>query len=275
VVVIPNGTTFKTFFLISLITFTVKPMATSLQRLSLISNRFIKAASMGVWFPGTSHFQLPTQFRVGDRTIHLNAPPEEGLAYDFINVLLDDEYGLRLLKNPPKTILDIGANIGLFSLWAASCFPNATIHAYEPNPRVVPFTQKNLQPINAHLFAEAVGAQAGFAILEDEGESRLGLLTTGAIEGIPVIAFQQAIERLGGTIDLLKLDCEGAEWEIFDDPRPFQQVHNIRMEYHLTGNRTLADLKAAVASIGFTFEHLEENIGFGIAWLSRRSPERI
>jgi FkbM family methyltransferase len=263
-----NPTTLKPFFLIRF-KFIIKLMVTSLQRLSLMSNRFIKAAGMGVWFPGTSHFQLPQQFRVGDRRLPLNAPTEAGLAYDFINVLLDDEYGLRLLKTPPKTILDIGANIGLFSLWAASCFPEATIHAYEPNPRIVAFTQQNLQPVNAHLFAEAVGAQAGFADLEDQGESRLGLLTTGADQGIPVIAFQQAIDRLGGSVDLLKLDCEGAEWEIFDNPHPFQQIRTIRMEYHLTDDRTLADLKAAAFAIGFTIEHLEENTGFGIAWLTR------
>jgi hypothetical protein len=103
-------------------------MVEQLQRLGLISKRLLKAASMGVWFPGTSEFNLPSQFWIGNRKIFLNAPPEKSLAYDFIHVLLDDEYGLQVLKNKPKTILDIGANIGLFSLWAAGLFPKAIIH---------------------------------------------------------------------------------------------------------------------------------------------------
>lgn len=244
-------------------------MVDQLQRFSLMSKRFINAASMGIWFSGTSSFYLPNQFRVGNRNLTLDAPAERGLAYDFINVLLDDEYGLQKLKQSPRTILDIGANIGLFSLWAAGCFPDATIHAYEPNPRIVPFTQRNLKPVNVQLFAEAVSAQAGFAAILDEDESRLCSLTTGVTTGIPVTAFKQAIERLGGTVDLLKLDCEGAEWEIFQDPEPFQHINTIRMEYHLTGDRTLQDVQQIARELGFTIEHLSENSGFGIVWLCR------
>ena len=70
-------------------------------------------------------------------------------------------------------------------------------------------------------------------------------------------------------MDLLKLDCEGAEWDIFRDPKPFANVQSVRMEYHLTEGKTLTDLRKIVESLGYVIDHLEENTGFGIVWLSR------
>ena len=66
---------------------------------------------------------------------------------------------------------------------------------------------------------------------------------------------------------LLKIDCEGGEWKIFENPVPFQKVRSIRMEYHLLGGRTLDDLKKASDRIGFEIVKLEQNSRFGIAWM--------
>lgn len=246
-------------------------MISYFNRLSQLTKRVVNAASMGVYFPGTKRFLLPKQFFAHNRQIKLTAPQEPGLAWDFINVLLDDEYGLRRIVPPPQTVLDIGANIGLFSLWAARCFPSATIHAYEPNPRITPFTQENLDQCGVTLFKKAVGSEIGFASIMDDSESRLCQLITGASEGIAVIQLQEAINQIGGKVDLLKLDCEGAEWEIFRNPAPFKNITSVRMEYHLTEGRTVDDVKRVVNNLGFTIEHLEENLGFGIVWFSRRS----
>ncbi|MEB3189380.1 MAG: FkbM family methyltransferase [Snowella sp.] len=170
---------------------------------------------------------------------------------------------------PPTTVLDIGANIGLFSLWARRCFPAATIHAYEPNPRITAFTKNNLAQGSIAFFAEGIGSQSGFASGIDQSESRLSQFTVGAMAGIKVISLQEAVDRLGGNVDLLKLDCEGAEWEIFHDPTPFANIESVRMEYHLTDGKTIADVKQVVESLGYAVDHLEENIGFGIIWFSR------
>lgn len=241
---------------------------TYLDRIILILRRVISAASMGVYFSGTNRFQLPNTISIANQKIKLSAPQEKGLAWDFINVLLDDEYGLHLIVPQPKTVLDIGANIGLFSIWAAHCFPLATIHAYEPNSKITSFTQSNLDQCNITLFKEAVGAEIGFASIVDSSESRLGQFTTGASEGISAITLEEAINRIGGSVDLLKLDCEGAEWEIFLNPNPFKKVKLVRMEYHLTDGRTLENLTRFISSIGFTIDNLQENSGFGIVWFS-------
>ena len=72
---------------------------------------------------------------------------------------------------------------------------------------------------------------------------------------------------------LSKIDCEGGEWDIFENPVPFRKVRMIRMEYHLVDGKSLEDLKRAADRIGFEIVKLEENSGFGIAWMEAQSEK--
>jgi FkbM family methyltransferase len=227
------------------------------------------ARLMQVRFSGTSSFRLPKSYLLNGMKLNIDAPSEKGLAFDFINLFLDDEYGLKSLGITPKTIVDIGANIGLFSQMAGALFPKAKIHAFEPNPRIHEYLTKNLSQMGAKFFPEAVGAVSGTGRSIDEGDSRSGVFLKGG--EIPIVAFSTVVDCIGGKIDLLKLDCEGGEWEIFQAPEPFQKVAEIRMEYHLVDGKTLSDLKDAAEYIGFEITKLEENSGFGIAWMTRKS----
>ena len=87
---------------------------------------------------------------------------------------------------------------------------------------------------------------------------------------MPIIPLTEAVERMGCEVDLLKLDCEGAEWEIFQEPRAFEQIRNIRMEYHLIQGHNFQHLKRMVADLGFRIDRWIPNQGFGIVWLSRK-----
>jgi len=111
-------------------------MHITLSAILRLFRRNLRARAMGFSFAGTSRFRAPSSFIYKSRRVSLNLPQEPGLNYDFINLILDDEYGLEKLDAKPKTIIDIGANIGLFSLWAGLCFPKAIIHSYEPNARL-------------------------------------------------------------------------------------------------------------------------------------------
>jgi hypothetical protein len=42
------------------------------------------------------------------------------------------------------TIVDVGANVGSFSLWADLRWPQSTIHAYEPNPTTFDMLVRNV-----------------------------------------------------------------------------------------------------------------------------------
>ena len=55
---------------------------------------------------------------------------------------------------------------------------------------------------------------------------------------IPQFSIADAIARMGGKTDILKLDCEGTEWEILKDIASLKKVKAITLEYHLEDNRS-------------------------------------
>lgn len=194
--------------------------------------------------------------------------PAAALTPDVINVVLDDDYGLRSLPEKPGTIVDIGANVGVFSAFARSLFPEAVIHAYEPVPATAEWARLNAADPCTTVFCEGVSSRAGLAVVADLGPSNLARTTPSESGTIPLVSFARVVERIGA-IDLLKIDCEGAEWDFMTDPVPFARVRRIRMEYHLVDGKTLADLDALASKVGFRISKLVENAGFGIAWLER------
>jgi len=240
-----------------------------LRSIPILIRRAAVAAGLGFAFFGTTKTPFPKSVRLGGRRVILSTPPELGCLTDVINVWLDDEYGLRSIHPAPKTILDVGANIGIFSLWAEHRFPRATIHAYEPNPRAFQFLQANLAGVPATLFPAGLGARHGRANIIDSMDSRLASTVACADGEIEIESLAVSIERLGGSVDLMKIDCEGGEWDLFEDPTPFRQVKQIRMEYHLTDGRSLDEFKSKVNRLGFSVVKLLPNRRFGVAWLQR------
>src|SRR5215831_7104427 len=68
---------------------------------------------------------------------------------------------------------------------------------------------------------------------------------------IPQVAFRTCLLRLGGNVDLLKLDCEGAEWSILADSESLAAVRSLVMEYDLVDGHTEAELVSIVRKLGF------------------------
>ena len=237
-----------------------------LNRISTVSRRFLAARRHGVWFWGTSYFQCPDRFRINNNWVELSSLNEVGAGYDFANLVFDDEYGLQRLESSPKSIVDIGANFGLFSVLASNLFPDATVHAYEPNQRAFDAAVVNLKPFpNAAVYQGGVGAESGRVSMVDKADSRMAqtvLTDDGAIE---LFAFRDVVEKIDG-IDLLKLDCEGAEWDILTDTESLSSVSEIRMEYHLMRGHTLEELRSLLAAAGFSITHHCPENGYGIIW---------
>ncbi|MCO6431084.1 MAG: FkbM family methyltransferase [Deltaproteobacteria bacterium] len=161
------------------------------------------------------------EFRAGI-TITLLRPIDLLIAKE---TLLDDSYRLRNLRDP-RYIIDIGASVGDFALAAAKRFPKCSIAAFEPDPRYFKALTRNIKAgevKNVSLFNEAVGESA---------ES----------------AFRRLLQN---RIDLVKIDCEGAEIEILSSlsAAEFANISAITMEYHRfmrsDCNEVLAELLSA------------------------------
>jgi FkbM family methyltransferase len=226
----------------------------------------MNAFRLGIVFVRVRWFRMPEKISVAGNAVSLHYPLEKGVRTDFIGCCIRNDYGLSEQLAKVETILDIGANLGFFSIAARSHYPKAKIHAYEPNPRVLSFLDSNISPLGIGMFPEAVGAEDGHVSIIDGGASNQAR-TESSLDGtIPLISLDTAIERLGGTVDLLKLDCEGAEWDMFRSKNPWRHIRNIRMEYHLFQGQTVEDLEQALDSLSFKVTHWQPDVGFGIVW---------
>jgi FkbM family methyltransferase len=123
-----------------------------------------------------------------------------------------------------RTVLDIGANIGISAVYLASIFPNAEVHAFEPEPGNVALLSENAKAIpriRVHPFA--LGAEDGELTLysSDEavnfgGFSAHGLgVDASRSQRVPVRHAGRCLAALGvRQVDVIKIDTEGAEWDI-------------------------------------------------------------
>lgn len=213
--------------------------------------RKIRAQKLGIEFNRVASFNLPANLIVQGKRQKVNLPQEKGMDGEFIEVLLDDCYGVEQLSESLMKILDIGANVGLFPIAARNRFPQAVIHAYEPNPNLESYLKNQSQIANFAYFMEAVGATEGkveLDIREVSGKSRSRVSDSG---DIPMISLKRAIERIGGSVDLAKVDCEGAEWLLFEDTDSWQFVQNLSLEYHLWSGHTHAETRQVIENLGF------------------------
>lgn len=239
------------------------------KRLYLLWRRSLAARRLGFRFSGTTRTKLPDSVRFNNGVTPIRYPDDRGYMSDIINIWLDDEYGIRHLPFAPHTVVDIGANIGLFSLWVRHHFPVSQIYSYEPNPRIFPITVHNLSQPGIHVFNCGVGRQSGRARMIDESDSRLASTESAPDGEIELQSFEAVLREAKGSIDLLKLDCEGAEWDILSASNLMKNVRCVRMEYHLVRNQTMSDFRDMVSKSGFIVNRVVDHGRSGIAWLER------
>lgn len=212
-------------------------LVTPIKRLRMLWQRRHAARRLGVKFDRAATFELPETMRLNGKDVPLRLPREHGIKIAFVDLLLDDCYGLRQLVRRRQSIariVDIGANVGLFGLAARSVFPDAEIHAYEPNPALKEMLAHQAEIAGFKPYLEAVGREPGLISLAvDTAESVQSQSRPEPTGGIPQIAFREAIARIGGHADLVKMDCEGAEWDILKDRESWRGGKNLSMEYHL------------------------------------------
>jgi FkbM family methyltransferase len=216
-------------------------------------------------------FKPPAQLRVAGKVISPRYINGEDSSADFIDCILVNAYGLGQKLGEVRSVIDVGANLGFFALAARDFYPEATIHAYEPNPRVLPYLRANTSEFDVSIFAEAVGAEDGFVKILDEGPSGEARTRSSGPDGaVRQVSIATAIQRMGGAVDLLKLDCEGAEWELLADTRGLNGVRHIRMEYHLSKGRRYEQALDLLGGAGFHVVHAgPQNGENGIIWASR------
>jgi FkbM family methyltransferase len=171
-------------------------------------------------------------------------------------LFLDEIYRFQT-NNEKPVIIDCGANIGLSSLYFKSIYPNATLHAFEPDAVLFQLLEKNALVndfTNTHLHQAAVwiedtnlsfsskGSEASHIDLSNQSEHQ--------VKAIRLSSFLTQFEH----VDFLKMDIEGAEFQVVADClEGLKKVDLFFLEYHGKVNQTkqLHTLLQQVESIGF------------------------
>jgi FkbM family methyltransferase len=204
------------------------------------------AKKIGAWIEILRHFKNPlliTAMRLGlfkqpffayrinmsDRRYLMLARPAATHHSDLFvlrEVLVKEEYSqiLPLLPSSPVRLLDVGANLGSFSIWLNQRHGIKEALCFEPEPISASLCRFNLANNGceaATLIPKALGGQ------EREIDVWVNSSRPGSIniygqpsslakgrQRVEVVALADWLQGVEGDFDLLKLDCEGAEWEI-------------------------------------------------------------
>lgn len=144
------------------------------------------------------------------------------------------------------TIVDIGAGLGDFAIFAARRAPHGCVYAYEPAPDSAELLRRNVALngiANVEVYELAVSDTTGTLTLDISGGvavqyktanvngdgGRVGRVEVGCIALADVLA-----DLPGGVCDFLKIDVEGAEYQMLLslDNNDLQRVRRICLEYH-------------------------------------------
>ena len=191
------------------------------------------------WRAYASGAPAPTlQFRNG--TV-LRSGPGDSAAFLFFEVFANGCYCRRLPANLSGTVIDIGANIGAFTLDVATRFPGVTVHAYEPDAEAFAVLCENVQANGlghrVRTWNEAVARAAGTLTLwRAAGSITASAYLDGSVgdrREVSAVTLPTVLQRCGGRVAVLKMDCEGAEADILEaDGVVVDLVDCLVAEYH-------------------------------------------
>lgn len=173
-----------------------------------------------------------------------------------VQKVLDGEYDIAGIPEP-KVILDIGANVGSFAVWAHLRWPKAHIHCYEPSKENYELLAKNVD--FATLHPKAVTGTSDPLLYHGPnncGEHSIILAYNSedyeVVKSLPPSFLPPA--------QFLKIDTEGCEVEILKGYRHWHEVIAVALEWH--SQEDLFTICGLLASKGF--------IGKGEPWATTR-----
>lgn len=246
-----------------------------------ITNFFRMASSLKL--PGLISFYRLKYFSGDEKGIHkfplknglrLNINKNEGDLTTFFEVFIDEDYAFGEAANESINILDIGANVGFFSLYISKKFPKAKIFSFEPFPETFKklqshFSQNNIT--NVTPFNLAVSDFDGTSkfysfewtgcntLVDGEFDESLSTVTE-----VNCVKFDKLRELSGvQKFEYAKIDCEGSEYPMLlnSSDEAILAVKKYIIEMHNSEKYSKDDLANKLAALGYKV-HRTENLLF-------------
>jgi len=186
----------------------------------------------------------------------------------FEHIFAENQYNVKF-DFKPKYILDLGANIGLASIYFNNRFPDATIFAVEPDGANFEMLLKNTESYEKiHCFQYGIWDKSANLEIYDTGNGHWAFMTREAdhvndntIEAKSIDELMQEFNIPG--IDILKIDIEGSEKQIFENgsDKWIPKVRSLIIELHDRHKEGCAKaFFKALSSYDFSLRLRQENL---------------
>ena len=200
--------------------------------------------------PGKSYTR-----KLGEHTIHFSDPQE--LLHGLKEIFIEKIYDQSLPEN--ARIIDCGSNIGMSILYLKQIAPTASIIGFEPDDQNFALLQKNINGNNlgkTEIHKAAVWKENTTLSFQVTGSMGSAIDTTGDSSNTVDVKAVRLKDYLKEKVDFLKIDIEGAEYEVIKDIA--SELHNVKklfIEYHGTyqQNNELLEILNIVSNAGFSF----------------------
>lgn len=180
---------------------------------------------------------------------------------DILRDLKRDDYNIDNIDfSPGDVVIDIGANIGIISVYIAKRYPLVRIYAYEPIPDNYKHLLKNIELNNAknvtpcNMAITNDGRSFGMTVhMSSNSGGATGYLEDMNLPGhrsfmVDSMTLGDVFEKNGiERCRLLKIDCEGAEHEILMGCNILNRMDYLSGEFHI--NRRLRRLGYSIKAL--------------------------
>ena len=185
---------------------------------------------------------IPRRYRNRERTIKLRGDVivtyrlNKGDIWSLREVWLWECYRFPA-DVPVHRILDLGANIGLASLWLTTQYRATSVVAVEPALDNAKLARRNLEQnrIRNVVIDAAAGSRDGSIGFISNPDSNLGMADYAASGPVQLVSMKTVLQKYcnGEQIDLLKMDIEGGEHDLLSSNLEWlQRVNAIIVEFH-------------------------------------------
>ncbi len=185
-------------------------------------------------------------------------PDALSFVWQYKEIFVDRSYEFKT-SGIPSVILDCGANVGLSALFFSIHYPQAKIIAFEADPVIAGYLTANLERNgvqNVTVITKAAWINENDLEFGSEGADGGSIhSSSGKKVKIKAARLKDVIESYP-SIDMLKMDIEGAEREVLDDCKSvLHKVKNIFVEYHdyFEQPQYLSNICSILESHGFRY----------------------
>lgn len=185
----------------------------------------------------------------------------------FVSKIYDKYLGGKVFD----TVVDVGANVGLWTEYIRHASKCKKVYAVEPNKKALKilndtFSSDSSVTIIEKAMSSTDGELEFFTDENNAGVSSLANLgTMNNSYKVQAISFKTFMKKYGvDRINLLKVDIETGEYDLFSSlyKEDLDKIDNIMVEYHLLGDRTMKDVDAILALLrgaGFKYTVSKEH----------------